>query len=67
MASGLFNPRKIESVKNYLTVLSDNHGLPPRRMMYDDPNLQFENGVESKVLAFDTLRERDNDIGRNYS
>ena len=36
-------------------------------MMYDDTNLQFDNGVESKVLAFDTQRERDNDIGRNYT
>lgn len=36
-------------------------------MMYDDANLAFERGVESRVFAMDSVREKEHDIGRNYS
>ena len=36
-------------------------------MLYDNQNIQFDRGVESIVRALDTLRERDHEIGRNYT
>lgn len=67
MASGLYNPRNLHSVKSYLQALTPDQGLPPRRMMYDEPNLAFESGVESRVFAMDSIREKENGIGRNYT
>lgn len=67
IASGLFDPHSLPSVHAYLSALSTDLGLPPRTLLYDNRNLQFDRGVESVVRAFDTDRERDHEIGRNYT
>ncbi len=65
-ASGAFEPDEIESRKNYAKKFDPHYKLPSRSFMYDT-KLNFERGVESKVLTMDTERERDQEIGRNYT
>lgn len=42
IASGLFDPLSLPSVHAYLSNLSTDLGLPPRTVIYDNRNLQFD-------------------------
>lgn len=63
-ASGLFNPDDPESVKDYER--SFVMGLPSREQVM---RAKFDKSgvVQTQLLMIDTDRERNNEIGRNYT
>jgi hypothetical protein len=65
-ASGAFDPEDLQSRKAYLAQLDRTSKIPSRAFMYNT-KLNFERGVETMVLTMDSAREKDQEIGRNYT